>query len=229
MREVSIDRWRRDAPEYRGDQESMTEPRHFRVADAMILTAATAAGIAGTRPFWQLCGNASFWSMGEGWSPGATLRRLTLLVVILLPGLAALTVAVLLARFIPPRPSGRRIALQPGSAACGVALLGLIVEAFAQAATLLYFEASKGYLGATWQVAGFVRWFHVHVLLPASHPISFAVFATWALLSLSRRARPEPSWVDRAGRALGICWFAVAFLVWFSRYFLDGRLPGDLF
>jgi hypothetical protein len=207
----------------------MKKPRRFVVADAMTLTAATAIGIVGTQPLWQWLGDASFWSLDEGWSVAATLRRLTVLVVILLPALAAGTLAVLAARFIPPRPSRRRIALQPGPAACGVALLGMITETFAQAATLLYFEASKGYLGITWQEAGFARWFHIHVLLPASHPIGFAVIAVWALLSLSRHGRPEASWIDRTGRALGVCWIAVAFLIWLNRYFLDGRLPSVLF
>jgi hypothetical protein len=207
----------------------MPVPRQLLVADALTLTAATAVGLAGTRHVWEWCADSSFWSLDEGWSVGATFRRLTILVVILLPGLAAGTVAVLVAISTPPRPSRDRIALQPGSAACGVALLALTAEALGQAATLLYFEAWKGCLGTTWQVSGFAKWFHMHVLLPASHPISFAVIAAWAILLLSRRARPEPSWIDRTGRALGIIWIAVAFLFWFNRYFLDGRLPSVLF
>jgi hypothetical protein len=93
----------------------------------------------------------------------------------------------------------------------------------------LPFESSNGSLGATWQTSGFAKWIHMHVLLPACHPISVAVIAVWAILFLSGRGRPEASWIDRTGRALGICWIAVAFLFWFSRYFLDGRLPLVLF
>src|SRR5262245_20587252 len=107
----------------------MPKPRRLMVADALTLTAAIAVGIAGTRHVWKWCGYPWFWGLDEGWSVAATIRRLTVLVVILLPGLAVGTVAVLVARFTPPRPSRRRIALQPGSAACGVALLVMIVEA----------------------------------------------------------------------------------------------------
>jgi hypothetical protein len=199
------------------------------VADALTLTAATAVGIAGTRHVWKWCGYPWFWGLDEGWSVAATIRRFTVLVVILLPGLAAGTVAVLVARLTPPRPSRRRIALQPGSAACGVALLVMIVEAIGQAAVLLRFEASKGYLGLTWERSGFAQWFHMHVLFPASYAISLAVIEVWAVLALSGRAQPEPSWIDRTGRALGACWVAVAFLFWVYRHFLDGRLPGALF
>jgi hypothetical protein len=204
-------------------------PRPFRVADALTLTAATAVGLAGTRHVWKWFAYSSFWSLDEGWSLAATIRRLTILIGILLPGLAALTVAVLVARFTPPRPSRHRIALQPGSAACGVALLVLTAEALGQTATLLYLEARRGCLGASWQITGFARWFHMHVLLAAAHHTSVAVIAAWAVLALSRRARPEPSWIDRTGQAVGICWIAVAFLIWFNRYFLDGGLPSELF
>jgi hypothetical protein len=207
----------------------MPKPRQLLVADALTLTAATAVVLAGTRHVWEWFGDSSFWSLDEGWSAGAMTRRLTILVVILLPGLAVFTVAVLVARFTPPRPARDRIALQPGSVACGVALLVMTAEALGQAATLLYLEASKGCLGATWKELGFAKWFHMHAILPAAHPISYAVIAAWALLFLSRRGRPEPSWIDRTGRALGICWIAVAFLLWFNRYFLDGGLPGLLF
>ena len=207
----------------------MPKPRPLMVADILTLTAATAVGIAGTRHAWGPCRFSWFWGLDEGWSAGATLRRLTVLVVLLLPGLAAGTAAVMVARFTPPRPSRRRIALQPGSAACGAALLVLTAEAICQAATLLHMEASQGHLGVTWRMSGFAKWFHMHVLFMASHSVSVAVIAAWALLSLSRRGRPEPGWIDRTGRALGVCWIAIALLVWINKYFLDGRNPVALF
>ena len=33
-----------------------------------------------------------------------------------------------------------------------------------------------------------------------------AVLASWVTLVAGRRWRPEPSWVDRLGRALGLLW-----------------------
>src|SRR5262245_36707582 len=93
----------------------------------------------------------------------------------------------------PPRPSLRRIALQPGAAACSAALLVLIVETVGQAASLASFEASKGYLGARWSAVGFASWLHTDVLLAVPYPIGFAVLASWAVLLLSQRGPPEPS------------------------------------
>jgi hypothetical protein len=148
------------------------------------------------------------------------------LVALMLPGLAAWTATVLALRFVPPRPSVRRIALQPGWAACGVALLVVIVETIGQAISLVHAEASRGYLGAEWRAFGFATWFHRGLLRTALEPTTFAITAVWAVLLVSRFMRPEASWLDRAGRALGACWIAAALLFWLIHQFFDGRLPG---
>ena len=144
----------------------MPKPRHLLVADGLTLTAAAALGLAGTRHLWESCADPSFWSLEEGWSAGATIRRLTILVVILLPVLAAGTAAVLVARFTPPRPSRHRIALQPGSAACGVAVLVLTAEALAQAATLLDVQSRECVYSQRYMVtSGLIKMDSLHVLL----------------------------------------------------------------
>jgi hypothetical protein len=205
------------------------KPRRFLLADALILTAATAVGTVGLRHIWDILWHPSFWKLDQGWTASATLLRLSTLAAVLLPMLAAWTVSVLVARLIPPRPSRRRIALQPGSAACGVAVLVLVIETVSQAASLLYYEASYGYVGATWRVFGFATWLRTRVLLTASYPVSIGVIAAWSVLLLSGRARPEPSWVDRTGRILGACWIAVAITLWLSQHFFPGMLPGEIF
>jgi hypothetical protein len=202
--------------------------RRFRVGDAVTFTAATAVGLAATRHVWKYCGYAWFWNLDDGWTPAATLRRLSTAFAVALPGLAAWTAAVLAARLAPPRPPVRRIALQPGSVACGLALMVVIAETIGAAASLAYFENSKGYLGAKWRGSGVTSWLHTNVLVTAPYTISFAVLAGWAVLLLSRRARPEPSWIDRLGRALGVCWIVVALVFWFTHRFLNGSLPGAL-
>lgn len=209
-------------------ESSVRSSRDFLIIDALALTAATAVGIAGTLHARASWGYAWFWNLAEGWSVGATLRRLMTLGALLLPGLAAWTATVLAARFIPPRPSLRRIALQPGSAACGVALLVLIVETVGQVVSVVCFEYSRGYLGAEWKVFGFAGWWHTDVLLKILGPIAFAIAAAWTVLLVSRLGRPESSWIDRVGRALGACWIAMAFLFWLNHEFLGGRLPGAL-
>jgi len=39
--------------------------------------------------------------------------------------------------------------------------------------------------------------------------IGVAVASSWVLLLVSRQWRPERSWIDRAGRALGWFWIAI--------------------
>jgi hypothetical protein len=42
--------------------------------------------------------------------------------------------------------------------------------------------------------------------------VGFAVLGAWAALLMTRGWRPQPSWLDRAGRALGLAWIAMALL-----------------
>jgi hypothetical protein len=204
------------------------QPRRFLLVDALILTAATAVGIVGTRHVWNRWGYAWFWNLQDGWSPVATFQRLPTLLALLVPMLAAWTLAILVARMIPPRPPLRRIALQPGATACGVAALVAAVETIGRAASLAYFEHSKGYLGATWNAFGFAAWFHTAVLLSILDTVGFGTVSTWVVLVLSRRLSPERSWIDRVGRVLGAFWVVAALLLWFNQSFLNGRLPGAL-
>jgi hypothetical protein len=44
--------------------------------------------------------------------------------------------------------------------------------------------------------------------LVSPRPMAVAVAGVWAALALSRRWRPEPSWIDRAGIGLGVLWIA---------------------
>jgi hypothetical protein len=43
--------------------------------------------------------------------------------------------------------------------------------------------------------------------------IGYAVFASWLILAMGRRWRPEPGWIDRLGRLMGIAW-----IVWSISY-----------
>jgi hypothetical protein len=46
------------------------------------------------------------------------------------------------------------------------------------------------------------------VLLPSGIPLS--IVTIWGLLVGTRQWRAEPSWVDRAGRVIGVGWIATA-------------------
>jgi len=194
-----------------------------------MLTAATAVGIVDTRHLWDVLPDHRLWKLGLGWTVSATFDRLTIVAAVLLPLLAAWTVGVLLARLMPPRPSRRRVALQPGASACGAAVLVLIVDTVGQAASLVRLEWRLGHPGLTWKTFGFLSWIHTRVLLTVAYPISLAVLSVWGVLFLSGRARPESSWVDRTGRALGAWWIVVAIIFWVAQHFFHGRLAEGLF
>ncbi len=103
-------------------------------------------------------------------------------VVLIFWGFAfSLTPAFLIIRLRRPRPSFRDLVLQPGVVACEATLLGH---------------------GLTVSQALF-EW------LP--EPLYWAAVATsiplaWAALAMRGRWRPEPGWIDRLGRILGVCW-----------------------
>jgi hypothetical protein len=209
----------------------MPTPRRFTLLDAMTVVGAIAFAIAGTR--WQYAGYAWFWNLHrEGWTPGATLRRLVTAMGFALPALFAATAAVVLARIARPRPPLRYVALQPGSAACGVAILVVTAETVGYVARQAYFWLDKGYSWVSFQgwigSVGVLGIFTTEILIRSTYAASYAILATWALLALSRRGRPERSWVDRTGRVLGVAWVLTAFLFWLDRNFLRGDIPGSL-
>ncbi len=43
--------------------------------------------------------------------------------------------------------------------------------------------------------------------------VGFAVAASWLVLIVGRRWRPEPSWIDRCGRAVGAYWIMLVPIV----------------
>jgi hypothetical protein len=50
-------------------------------------------------------------------------------------------------------------------------------------------------------------------------PLAAAVAGTWVVLVFDRRWRPEPSWIDWAGRCLGVYWLLAGLTLPFARYF----------
>jgi hypothetical protein len=98
------------------------------------------------------------------------------------------TLAYVIMRLRKPRPPLRRLVRQPGMVACEVWLLGM-------------------FLGICLQVEAY----------PLLAPIAvvstgFAIPTTWAILALRGRWDTEPSWIDRLGRGLGVCWSAIILL-----------------
>lgn len=181
--------------------------RRFTIADGMILIAAMAAGLAWTGRAWPGFSKSMTPTPAGTWLWFRTWGALVLLMS--LPCLLSLTFAAAILRVRRPRPSWRRIARQPGMTSLLAALLGLVV---ALPPTVLSedFSYQKRNMGKSfWTEAE--TWAELlgsllELLALAIPAAGFAVIVAWTMLAVQRRWRNEPSWIDRAGRVLGVAW-----------------------
>jgi hypothetical protein len=100
-----------------------------------------------------------------------------------------------------PRPNLRRLTLEPGTAACGIAALGMTVAGLL---TFLVLTIPGNWRGAPSML--------LRLMPLTSYMAAVPVAAAWGLLAASGRWRPEPTWIDRAGRALG-AWLILVVLL----------------
>jgi hypothetical protein len=116
--------------------------------------------------------------------------------------LLGLTLAYLPIRLKQPRPPLRRLIVQPGMAACLAVSIVVVIDAISWG--IFWARLKSG--DATNMVARFWRLSHEH---PGP-----AVLAVWLGLILSRRWRPEPGWIDRFGRLIGVLWLLTLLSDW---------------
>ena len=124
--------------------------------------------------------------------------------VLALPICWALTVLRMLA---PRMRRGRRFS-PPGVAACLAVSVGSLLNLFTSWDTILLYVGPRSLL-----LVAMLR-----AVTPL--PLAVAVAAAWVLLLFDDRWKPEPSWIDRAGRCLGVYWLLFGLAVPFARYFL---------
>lgn len=162
-------------------------PRRFTLLDGMILTAAAGVWFAYARVLWRIAN-----------PPNRNPRRFTDPVVArevwlsmgmivssaLLVALLCLTLAYLLMRLRQPRPSLKALVWQPGMMAC-LALFG-VTAMIAVIETLFHVTENS----------------RAPKLMVLLYPIG--ILGAWIFASARGRLRPEPSWIDRLGRGLGI-------------------------
>ncbi len=121
--------------------------------------------------------------------------------------LLALTLGFLPLRLRRPRPPLRRLMCQPGMAACCAVAVVTLVDATSWAIYWAKLDPQNA-------DAMLARYWRGH-----SHHPGIAVAATWLGLLLSRRWRPEPGWVDRSGRLIGVLWLLTLLCDWrFGRW-----------
>ena len=178
-------------------------PRRFHIADAIILVAATAVGLGLTRGSMVL--GAIQEKFINKYFPDGRLHppedgNLSDLGAFFLAPWSLCLVAL---RLWPRAPSRGRVLRRPGFVATGTATIFMIVRC-AQFAI----ENARDHSGP------FNDYWLVHSVSEPS-PIAIAVLTSWTLMAAFGRWRPEPSWIDRVGRAVGFSWVAIALMIWF--------------
>ncbi|MDR3639463.1 MAG: hypothetical protein P4L84_37025 [Isosphaeraceae bacterium] len=158
--------------------------RRFTILDGMVLIVAASVWLLGLR--------ATSRSVAETWErlhqQGLTpISRPDMWVVhiygLVVAGVGILTVTFLVIRVRQPRPALRQLIWQPGMMACTII------------STLIPMLAV-----VTGRRSAPVFW----LLMSAS--VASAWLAAWSF----GRLRPEPGWIDRLGRVIGICWIVFA-------------------
>lgn len=169
------------------------ETRRFTIADIMIFVPAAAVGTLILRSYmpghmrqiaYYTRNPTDPWGLWRcyGWAtgPGSC---------VVVPMMAALIVA----RLRRPRPRYRRLIDQPGFVAC-LAVMASLLPGLVWIATIVHRPGFQ-------RVGGFEQSWAI-----ATNWVDTAVVGSWIALGLSRRWRPEASWIDRVGIALGAYW-----------------------
>jgi hypothetical protein len=183
---------------------SAATDRRFTLVDGMVLIAATAVGLGAMRarfgdlsPILDMVSNV------------ASLKAAFGLVVELtyfgFPLFATWTVALLILRLRAPRPSRRRLACQPGAMALASTTLVVVLRLLEYAVVALV-TIVLGAWDWSWPVVSrAINGLYANMTEAVSSP-GLAVAAAWLTLIVGGRWRPEPSWIDRAGRLVGLAW-----------------------
>jgi hypothetical protein len=188
-----------------------TIPRKFTLLDAMVFIAATGIAFVPIRLFlWEN------WRFPEELSAPEIWRTALEVNVSLIPLALSLSVVVSLLGMKKPRPNLRRVYRKPGIAACIVAVVYSILSLLGYAVFLRFSHAlDRGIFDDKNSVMLWIR-----IGMQPMFLVGGAVASIWIVMGLGGTWRADPSWIDRAGRALGIYWittsvfFGWAFFLW---------------
>ena len=182
--------------------------RRLSIADGMILIAATAVGIALSGRIRPEAWNKPWPALGS-WKAAINFASVTTLMG--LPCLIAWTLTMPLLRMRGGFQSWRRVARRPGMAACLLVWLslplsvGLILGGQVYSSGIARFRSRLDLYGAASVLT--------EILWTASPLIGWGVAMGWGLQAIQGRWRAEPTWTDRAGRALGTIWIGIASVI----------------
>jgi hypothetical protein len=130
------------------------------------------------------------------WPPAAT------------PALMMGSLALVLLSARRPRPPWGEMARRPGTVASGAALAALIV----QLALMVLGKILGQVPGMAMPGPGsgldleFLVW---RLATDLSGIVGYVVMGAWLTMAAGHSWSAEPSWLDRAGRLLGVCWLAL--------------------
>lgn len=164
--------------------------RRFTIADGMILVVAAAMGLFLART--QIISRPELAGPREILWAGLQCM------------LFAFAVGTMALRLRRPRPSLRRVGRQPGFVACAAVLCSAMLDFVNMAAGWMSVSG-----GAGWRVLGSI--FHPTIRSISVTIVARGVILAWAVLGLSAGWRPEPGWIDRLGRGIGMAWLALYF------------------
>jgi hypothetical protein len=162
--------------------------RPFTLGDSMILIAALALGLAIARPAMAMIVDSIHTVAQSHFRTLAGAVQLgRVLIVVLVNFLMFLLPAFLIVRLKRPRPALRLMMDQPGFAGCAavaaVVLVAIPLSLLAPSgAGQLFIESAA------------------QILLPGAVPLA------WVWMIARSRWNPEPNWIDRLGRILGVLW-----------------------
>jgi hypothetical protein len=202
------------------------DSRKFSIFDLMILVAASAVGL------WLMHHSPPYlWPGGAAYGPESSVFRIWKVTLGSFPFLIPLAPTFLILHLRRPRPPLRRLSLRPGFAACLAATFGLgtgclmqaireVVDRMTRPGAVVrlpsppFVALAATAPDAAEPMGATTNWLSRILLVPIEHghspAIATAVAVIWALLAIGRRWRPQPTWMDRGGRLVGLAWIACA-------------------
>lgn len=202
---------------------SISPRRLFTLLDAMTLVAATAVGLGIARGMHDLLWMNTNMTVKDG-SVGAVLLTVARWTALGLPLIVAWTIGLFLLHWRRPRPSLGDFLHRPGATACGAAVFALAIEAVNLTTLLVVVLARQSMSKSSYSgmaeclVDCLIRGLGIEIGMPG-----LAVAVAWMMLALSGRWEPDPGWLDRTGRLVGVGWIVLMVVdPWLLLTFLGG-------